>query len=284
MNEFTVITKNGSNKIFGSSSDKFPGISNGTLIKLDNSSELYTVIGKEREFLIKDFSSLDGRTLIINGDVIEKIQKNDFILITYKEYELLGLLDIPENGSGYAIGEELIVDNGTANVEISTGSPNPTVFTVIELNDRLGISKLSLKNSGSYISPPSDLSGLSGSRFGNGAKILTKYTEKDNRTVCERRVVSINIKDNQTYLHLDYSLPPNVKIGKISLDKYSLIINQSFNGISSSNVSYKIYRDFTPHVNIPLMVRGSISPELIFNKAMQKLDEKIRQLEERINK
>lgn len=282
--EFSVSVKHGSTKITGSSAERFAGIGVDNLIRIEGSNDLYTIINKEREFVIKDFTAPDGKTLVIKSVSENNLQRNDSIMITYKEYELLGVFDIIEAGNNYEVGDDLVIDGGISNIDMSSGETMPTILTVTELNPFLGVLKLSVKTAGSYISPPPETCKLISSKNGLGAIVSVKYRPKENRTVADRTIVGINRTATEIYLYLDYSLPLHVTEGKLSVEKYSLIINSPFNGPTATNASYQVYRDFTPHMQIPLMLRGSLSPESVFNKAMRIIDDRFNQLESKINK
>ncbi len=280
--QFTVSAQNGSNRVISSSEEKFNGFREGSLIKIKDDSNLYTVLNKENSFLIKDFKVLENRTIFINEDIGVNLQRGDILKITYKEYELLMVLSILNNGKDYNIGDDLFINDGDAIIDILTGNKHLTILTVLEVNEKGGIKKLGVKSKGKYLIPPKNKTNLINENGICEAIVETKYIEIDNATIIERVVSNINIKDNKSYIMLDYSLTPNLKEGKFSVEKCLLTLSCNYSGETGTNLEYKIYYNFTPNLNIPLMVQNSQSSWIIFNKAMQILDSRLREIEEKI--
>lgn len=215
-NNFTVSIEKGSNKVISSSEDKFYGISEGNLIKIGDHNELYSITGKDNDFIIKEFNVLNPKTLIVNGAVSNKLQIGDTLKITYKEYELSSIVDIISDGNNYKIGEDLSIEGGVLSVDITNGNSFPAKLTVTESNINLGIVSLSIKDKGRYISPPPEEAVLVSSLAGNSAKIACKFEVKENRSVIERTIINIVASnDGNTYLTINYSIPTSVKKWKI---------------------------------------------------------------------
>ena len=278
--QFTLSVQNNSPKIIGSSEETFHGIRNNSLIKIGDNDELYTIKNRERFFFIKPFILQDSRTLIVNEDIGQNLQIGDSIKITYKEYELNTIVDIINSGSEFFKEENLTIEdeNAQLSMDISSGMGFPTILTVSQVNETGGISQLGVIEKGKYLVHPKNPIKI------KDATIELNYSEINNRALTERTVASINIKDNQTYLMLDYSLPPNLKEGKLSVEKSILVLDRPYNGPTQNNLSYKIFHDFTPHLNIPLMAKNTLSPDILYNRGMMILDQKIKELENKLNK
>ncbi len=279
--KFTISVAENSDRIVGSSEEKFLGIRPGSLIKIGDNSILYTITEKESSLFIKNFTLKDVRTIIVDENLGVDIQQGDTISISYKEYELGMVLEIIEAGKAYEIGSELNIIGGQTNIDMATGMGNRTILIVKEIDKNGGITKLAIKDKGKYLTPPQNpIKSLS--ENGTDAVLNIKYQEIHNRTLVERQIVSINYEEDKTIIMLDYSLPLNLINGKFSIEKSYLLITPNYLNHSQSNVSYQIFTDFSAHTNLPKMVANSMSSHIIFNNAIDKIDSKFRELENEI--
>ncbi len=279
--QFTVSIQNNSNKIIGSSEEKFSGIGKGNLIKIGNEGILYTIADKEKFSYIKSFNVVDTKTILIEENIGINLQKGDSINISYKEYELMMIYEIINKGVGYNVGDELKTIGGVLNIDITNGHFNCTILKINEINNDGGIEKVEIIEKGKYILPPINPISFNSDNGSNG-QIELKYKECDNRTVIERTIQDINIKDNKTYLYLNYSLPPNIKNGKIYVEKHVLVLDSNYLGSTENNISYELFRNFTPHLRMPLLLKNSLSPDVILNKALIMIDEELHQIKNKI--
>lgn len=279
--QFTISVQNNSNKIIGSSEEKFSGIGKGNLIKIGNENTLYTIVNKDKFSYIKPFNTIDSKTILIEEDIGINLQNGDSIKISYKEYELMMIYDIINKGVSYNTDETLRALGGILNIDISNGNINPTILKINEINNQGSIEKIDILEKGKYITPPENPVSFSCDN-GKDLQIELKYKECNNRTVLERTIQNINIKNNKTYLYLNYSLPPNIKSGKIYVEKNVLILDSNYLGSTESNVNYELFRNFTPHLRMPLLLKNSLSPDVVLNKALLIIDEEIHQIKSKL--
>lgn len=279
--QYTISIKNNSNKIISSSEEKFIGVRDGSLIKIDDDSNLYTINGRDNYFYIKNFSVSDSRTIILDEDVGMDLQAGDNLKISFKEWELSSITDIIDGGSSYQNEEEISISGGKLNIDISSGVGNPSTLEVKEVNGDGKIQIVGIKNKGKYISPPQNPIEVN-SRDGIGAKFELKYVECSERAILERTINSIYTKENKTLITLNYSLPLNLKQGKISVEKNYLLLDKNYLGSDKRNVKYTIYKDYTPHLRLPNMARNTLSPDICYNKTIQILDAEIKAIKDKI--
>jgi hypothetical protein len=271
---FSTSVQNNSNRIIGSSEEKFVGIRDGNLIRFNNENELYTILKKENVSYVKNFDVINLKTIALDEFTGIKLQVGDTLKINYKEYELLAVCDFINRGINYNNEDELKVEGGELILDISSGMVNPTILQVIEIDKEGKVLEIGIKEKGKYIKVPNNPCKVSGGS-GTGIEFDLRYTELESFSITERTIQNITFKNNKTYLVLDYSLPINLKKGNFSVEKSCLILTSPYLGPTQLNINYQVYRDFTPSLNIPLMVKNSSSPDIIFNKAMKKIDEEI---------
>jgi hypothetical protein len=279
---FTISVQENTNKIISSSEEKFAGIRPGSLIKIDNDNILYTILNQESYFYIKPFTLSGPKTLIIDDDIGINLQIGDSIQISFKEYELILINDIINEGQAYEKDTTLNICGGELIMDISNGVSDPSLLKIVEIDEDGKIKKVGIKNKGRYLDPPSNPVKTSCDN-GLNAEFNLKYNECDNRTILERNIININYQSNKSFITLDYSLPLNLKQGKLSCQKSFLIIDRNYLDKTKRNVPYNIYKDFTPNISIPTMSNNTLSFSTIFNKSAHIIDSKFKELEDRIN-
>ena len=279
--KFTVSAKHNTNELISSSDDKFAGITNGSLIKIENDPILHTVQDKKPTFYINEFNLDSGKVLTINDDVGVYLQKSDCIKMTYKEYEARFIMEIKNGGFGYVIGDTFPVIGGTLDINISTGAIDQTILEVVETDENGAATKLNIKHLGRYLVPPEQPVKVLPKR-GGGLEVDIKYLELSNRSILERTIENIYLSEGKTFIVLDYSLPANLKTGKISVEKNILILTENYTGETARNLGYQIFRDFTPNLRMPLMLKNSMSPDIIHNKALLILDKEIGEIKKKL--
>jgi hypothetical protein len=261
-----------SNKLISSTQDSFAGIRPGTYIKFGNIDVLHSIVGARNFFYSKDFITEASQKLIIKDDTGITLQRDDQIKIIFDEYKLNYILNITNPGRFYNKGEILRVDGGTPSINLMDGNVFLTKFIIEEINpDGGGILKLALDEAGRYLQPPTGAVTLSGGK-GDGAIIEPVYTVIDNRNIQDRVIKDIEVRNNQTYLTLDYPLPSMVKQGKLSLEKWEVELSSPYSGDTQLNIEYKLFRDFTANYNFPLTVKNNPESHLIYNQFVSQID------------
>lgn len=279
--QYTISIKNNSNKIISSSEEKFIGIRDGSLIKIDDDSNLYTIIGRDNYFFIKNFNVSDPRTIILDENIGMDLQVGDNLNLSFKEYELSSITDIIDGGNNYKNEEEISISGGGLNIDISSGTGNPSTLEVKEVDANGKIKIVGIKNKGKYIIPPENPIEVI-SEDGMGAKFELKYQECSNRAILERTIQSINFKDGRSFIILNYSLPLNLIQGKLSVEKNYLLLKENYLGQDKRNINYQVFKDVTPYSRFPIMARHSLSQDLIYNKMVYLLDAELKTIKDEI--
>lgn len=274
------IRKN-TNKITSSTFADWSAIRSGSFIKFADDVHFYTVSHTEQKIFLKDFVVVQDNIIQINEDCTTSVGVGDSLNISYKEYELNILHKIMNAGSGYKIGEKLTVGGGTTSLNLKDNTLYSTAFIVNRVGENGEILELSINDRGRYVMSPPDITDLKGGS-GKNAVIESNYKLTDHRTFIERDVEKIEFKNSETIIYLSYSLPKGIKEGKLSIEKWEVVLTSNFVGDNKSNQVFHVTRDFTPIYQIPLMTKNTPNQELIFNNAMITVDKKIAELEELI--
>jgi hypothetical protein len=237
----------------------------------------------KRVLFSKEFESLGNRKIKLNSDLGLKIQNEDGIRLVCDEYELDYIFEITSGGGSYNENESLFVKGGELSINLMEGTGTPTELNVVKI-DRDGciIKEVCIKDRGRYYIAPDSDANTYGSKTGNGAKFKLKYRKTETQEFQEKIVKNVDVEDNETILALDYSLNSGIKTGKMSFEKWEIILSQPYLGDSRTNLKYKIFSEFTPNYSFPLTVKNNPDIDIIFNQAINKVDSKIKELEDKI--
>jgi len=74
-----------------------------------------------------------------------------------------------------------------------------------------------------------------------------------------------------------------LKTGKLSTEKYYLILDRNYAGKTQRNVEYQVFKDFTPYCRFPLMSSFTLSPHIIYNKDIHLIDNKFFNIDNKIS-
>lgn len=281
-NSFSASILKNTNRLVCCSNDNLGAISKGSYLKIGNDDILYQTLNSKKFFLTKDFEVINNRTIKINSNTEINLQKEDNIKIIFDEYKLGAILNINKSGRLYREGDILTVKGGELSINISSGIGSPTKLKVEEVGEFNSILKLSKESEGKYIIPPQGKLETYGGN-GEGLEIELEYKILDTRNIQERVIKNIEFKDDETFITLDYSLPLGIKKGNLSIEKWEVFLASNYCSENKFYVDCSIYRDFTPHINLPLINKNSTTFDMLVNKAFFTIDEKVRKLEDRIS-
>ena len=277
---YTASILKDTNRLVASSQADWGALRNGSYILLEGDDQFYKVIGTDHFFYIKEAETLSEDTLLINDNTGIKITLNDLLTFTSKYYQVKSA-KISLTGKGYSKGDVLSVKGGVCSFNPLDGVDVPAELEVSETGSQGEIKTLTVRNPGKYIDLPKEchLSGMNG----NGAKAQLEVVTLDERMVEERSVKNVTINNDQTTITLNNPLPPRLTKGKISIKKWEILLNVNYPGEHRVNTRYQVVRDFTPHLNLPLMKGDLYKNETTFNEAVSLIDERIKKIYDKLD-
>lgn len=278
---FTASVLQNTNKVIASSKADWNTVQKGNLISVGEDEDFFKVASKEKFFFIKDAQVITSDELLIEENTNIRLTVDDDIVITHKEYELSSS-NIGHAGEGFEVGDIVRPEGGTCKYNSIDEIDIPTEFKVEEVDGDGGITSLSVYNKGLYSSPPESLTQLiNGS--GVDAQVETEYSLLENRTIEDRTITSISFEGENTKVKLNHPLPPRVREVKLSVNKHMILLDVNYPHESKFNSPYQIIKDFSLHLGIPFMYKESRIKHQVYNEAIYKLDQKIKELEGRID-
>jgi hypothetical protein len=242
----------------------------------------YKIVGKEKSLYIKDVEVKSDDSLSMSGQDRFNFCVNDSVTFTHKQHTIIDA-KLKDGGKNFKVDDVLSIDSGVCSINSYDGTEALPVIRVKKVNESGKILKLDvLKNSGGVFNVAPDLVSEVSSVSGSEAK-LSLTTEKLEKRVMEDRLIKeVDHEMNSSTLTLNHPLPKRFKFGKVSVNKWELILNIPYNGGTESNCVYTISSDFTPHLSMPLMHAISDLNPSAYNESISILDMKIKELENKI--
>lgn len=273
--------KKNTNRLISTSFSDWSAVRDGTFIKFDGDSHFYTASHTEKRTFLKDFIVFKPNVLKVDEDCGVNINEGDTLNISFKEYELATLYKIISSGKGYRVGDHVTIGEGVASLNIQDHTLNSTVLEISKVENNGEITEVTIINRGKYIDPPNKITPLKGG-IGSGASAEVSYKLTDHRTFINRDIQSIEFKGSSTFVTLVYPLPDGIKEGKLSVEKWEILLTTPLKGENKVNQTFQITRDFTPNYGMPLIAKNSLNQELYINHVLGVLDQKIAELEGRV--
>lgn len=280
--EIQAIVSKNSNRVIGSTSINWGSIRPGSFVKFGYDEVFYNIFKTNKLSYVKEFETLTQKELKIKGDPTGYLFVGDKITISFKQFELATVISIPKSGKGYIIGETVYVNEGAPLRDHRNNIVHRAEFKVEQVDDFGGITQLTRISGGLYVKCPTTTVELIGEN-GSGAVIEAEFRLLDHRCFIERNVEFVSAKDGEGFIKVDYFTPYGLSSGIVTIEKYEMILTGPYLGESSHIYDVEIHRDFTPHLELPLLANNSRSMALLYNKALMRLDVEINALKARLN-
>jgi hypothetical protein len=278
---YSLCAANGSNKVIACSKADWGPVRDGSYILIHQDTQFYRVIGKSRFIYQKEVAVLSGGTqLKVNEPVGTMLGVDDDISFSHNEYNIISA-EIDSGGEGYKVGDSLTPEGGAYKYNSIDQIDVPSSITVKSVNGSGAITSVALTSGGKYnVAPDNSCSVSSGS--GEGATLNITSKMADIIHVEDRTITSIEKNQDNTIIQINHALPPRVESGMIKANKWELLLNIDYAGENKDSVNYQIIKDFTPHNNIPLINADMGSNHIAYNEAVSIIDQKIKDLEDRL--
>lgn len=247
--------------------------------RFTNDTQFYPIGSIKPVMLVYDYV-VDGKDLIINEDVGINLFHGDTLTVSYKEFEILSLIQITKAGTGYRKGDS-IAAAGQASVDVDTGFSLGSNFGVKEVGPNGEVTAIEMISPGLYITinPANQFTGGNGSGF----EALLDVKATTQRKLVERMLEQTVTDGSKTRLIIQPKMPDGVTEGKVSVEKWEMLLTSNYVGPTIIGSTYEVGRDFTPNVGLPLMPSYPVNPSPAYNLAMTILDRKIAELQSQID-
>lgn len=269
-------------RLVGLSSSDWGSCRIGNQVKIGSDNISYTVAKVNKIYYIKDFSVLNPKTIEIKANIGIDLMPEDVLTLSYKEFEVLTIFGITNPGRDYKEGQIIYLSGGDLSVSLEHNLTNPASFQVTKVDENGGILEVGLHNNGVYVNVPPKNNEIFSNDEGSGAILDVEFKPIDNRKILDRTITHLDNKTTSCNLYLNYDIPSKLKTGKLSVEKYEILLSSNYVGDTQINVPCQICRDFTPNLGIPLMAKNSFSFEMIYNHGVTLVDNNLKALNDRI--
>lgn len=284
MNNSVATFKKNSNTIYSSTDSDWTRVRNGSFIKFQSSSDLFTVTGKQQHDFLKSFDRIANATVEIKGDCSDILSPGDVVKLSKKEYSVSEFF-VKSGGSGYAKGDILEVAEELAVKDKRDNNSLCAIFKVEEVDSEGRIIVLNATSKGRYfVEEEKKQFFLMKGGYGSGAEVEITFAHNGQIKYLEKTVLEVDYNNISTKVVLDSNFEDYTTRGKLSFSKWSLTTKHPLTNNSLYSTPISITRDFTPHLKLPIVPGTNDVLESHYNKAISILDQKIEQLEKRINK
>ncbi len=273
----------GTNKLISSSHSDFSTIRAGSFIKFTKDTNHYIAGQISPLFFLVEFKKIGDRQIEINGDTGININIFDSVTISFKEWEIQSVINLTNPGKGYNQGDILILDGGKSYINVQDNLRQFGKIKVESVDENGSINRFSVVEKGRYSEIPNGLVKLLGGK-GENAEANILFKNCDNRVVLERDVENVQFDGQKTIITLTYNIPPEIELGKVGVNKYGMILTSNYEEQTKINEKYEITRDFTPYLGLPLLTKGSLTPDLVINQIAILIDKKFKDQDEKIAK
>ena len=277
----TASIENNSNVVYATTQGKWGLIPDGSLIKFSDDHGFYTINFVKEIFYIEKFIKHSKTSVEVFQNVGLNMLPGDTATLSAKQHKLTKATVI-DGGKGFKEGDVIAIDSGRASVNSSDGTIHHSVLTIKEVTKKGSVLELVISKQGNYLILP-DLTYSANFGLGAGLKIKLFFEESRERHLVEMTINRVTRNTTESFIYFDSLLPTTMENGKIATKKYHAHLTSEYYGKSKYVSTYEIINSFTPYLKMPLLARHSLSPETFFNRSLIILDERIKNLEKKLN-
>lgn len=269
--KFNIAILTNTNRIVSSSQSDWSDLRKGSFVKVGSDNAVYNIAEVRKFFHIKPFEKVDKFKIKIDDANPANLFSDDIVKLTFKRYSIVDY-SVVNPGEGYHTGQ-------TFSPSITSKSKG-AVFEVLETSKTGSVQKLRLTNAGDYYSNDSTVDIESAQ--GSGLKLKLFYQENDNRLINDYVIERTSFEHGANYIEFGQPLP-DIPSGKLSVEKWEAFLSTNYMGKDRIGVPFRVTRDFTPNLGLPLMPDISLAQGFIYNEAIKMLDKRISELERKLS-
>ena len=262
---------NGGLSIISSESTDWRNVRVGSMIKIGTGHKFHEIQEIKPFLYNKSFVVVNSNKIKINDRIEQNLSIGDEILVNYPQYELKHIAKISPHANQYKDGDVIEIQEGIACKNAADNTIEKSKILITDTNNG-NIIRAKIQSKGRYFNKP------------ESSLFELIYDDCDRPEILEREITRIEQDEYNTYITLNYALPENLKEGKVSCQKYEILLEESYSGETATNLVCEIYRDFTPHLHLPVMLPNSPSAHLVYNQAIKILEAEIISLKQLIKK
>ena len=269
-----------SNKLYITSSNRKIATPHNALLKIASNETLFKIESSEELNIKRPFTSPEENEIKIKGNYNYKITPGDSIDLYYEEWRVSDV-ELVKGGYNLDVGEILycqegIVSNSTQNI---TGQQ--CEIRVAKVTEKGEVSQVEIHKAGAYTQIPEGKVTAINERD-IPVEVKLQFEPAESTPMVQREVESIESTPMESTLRLSYRLPLGVSVGEMMLTKQVIYIDREFNFEDCYRKVCTITKDFSPKNRLPLMAPNAPNTHTIYNQAIEMLEQKLSQIENRL--
>ncbi len=270
---FTTSILSNTNRAISSTETNWNAIRNGSFFIFGDDTVFYQVGVVKELNIIKEFKTIAPNQISFSSNLCPLFLNFDSVELSFKQYEVDEVVGIFSSGSGYKQGDVICLSGGIPVKNVSENISKPATFQVTKVDSRGGIEDVIITDPGQYINTPNTTTTVVNT-FGSGANggLNLLYKISDKRISIDRVINNVIYYPESTVLCLDYDLPENLTVGKLCLNKWEVLLTSNYTGESKLNSKYKVLRDFTPNLKLPVITKNTNNLDVLVNQGFQTID------------
>ena len=278
----TASIETNTNVVYSTTQGRWSLIPEGSLIKMADDHGFYTINSVEEVFYIEKFSKHDKTSIQIHKNVAYNILPGDIVTLSSKQWKL-STVSINKGGEGFKKGDVISIEGGKPSVNAHDGKLNQSILKVKHVSKKKGgVLEAGVIDQGNYLVKP-ELNYSADFGIGTGLELKLQFEESSERHLVEMSVNRVTRNSTDSIIYLDSLVPVSMEHGKVATKKYHAHLASAYFGKSKYVDSYEIVNSFTPYLKMPLLAKNSLSPETFYNRSLIILDERIKNLEKKLN-
>ena len=275
------IDKN-TNVVYSTTKGRWSLIPEGSLIRIADDHGFYTINSVQEVFYIQKFQKNDKTSVVVHKNVGYNILPGDTATLSSKQWKL-STVSVTKGGQGFKKGDLISIEGGRASVNTHDGKINQAMLKVKHATKKKGeVVEVSVSDRGNYLIKP-ELNHSADFGLGKGLGIKLTFEESPERHLVEMSVNRVMRNPTDSIIYFDSLVPISMEYGKVATKKYHAHLASEYFGKSKYVDSYEIVNSFTPYLKMPLLAKNSLSPETFYNRSLIILDERIKNLEKKLN-
>jgi len=269
-----------SNKLYITFNNRKIATPHNALLKIASNETLFKIESSEELNIKRRFTSLKENEIKIKGNYNYKITPGDSLDIYYEEWRASSV-ELVKGGYNLEVGEILycqegIVSNSTQNI---TGQQ--CEIKVTKITKKGEASQIEIHQPGAYTQiPEGKVTAINEKDI--PLEIKLQFEPAESTPLVQREVQSIGSTPMESTIRLSYRLPLGVETGEMMVTKQVIYIDREYNFEDCYCKVCTITKDFSPKNHLPLMAPNTPNVHTIYNHAIEMLEQKFSQMENRI--
>tara|TARA_Y100000034_G_scaffold118133_1_gene158472 strand:+ start:288 stop:1160 length:873 start_codon:yes stop_codon:yes gene_type:complete len=270
----------GSNKLYIVSNNRKVATPHNALLKIASNETLFKIESSEELNIKRPFISPEENEIKIKGNYNYKITRGDSVNLYYEEWKASSA-ELVNGGSNLNAGEILYCQEGVVSNSTQNITGQQCEIKVVKVTEKGEVSQIEIHKGGAYTQIPEGIVTAINEKD-IPIKVKLEFEPAESTPMVQREVESVTSTPIESTIKLSYRLPLGVDSGEMIVPKQVIYIDREFNFEDCYCGVCTITKDFSPKNRLPLMAPNTPNVHTIYNQAIELLEQKFTQMENRL--